>query len=226
VEEVKYSDFINRELILFSRADLQRSIPSLLDGLKPGQRKIMFSVFKRKLRNDIKVAQLAGYVSEHSAYHHGEASLMSTIVGLAQNYCGSNNINLLVPSGQFGTRLLGGKDHASPRYIFTRLQQITRILFPECDDQLLDFNLEDGQVIEPEVYLPIIPLVLVNGADGIGTGWSTNVPNFNPRDVVENLRCMLADTPTVPMHPWFSGFKGGIELQPDKTSARQRARRI
>lgn len=102
--KVTYSDFVNKELILFSMADLQRSIPSMVDGLKPGQRKILFCAFKRNLVKEFKVAQLSGYVSEHSAYHHGEQSLASTIIGMAQDYVGSNNINLLQPNGQFGTR--------------------------------------------------------------------------------------------------------------------------
>lgn len=139
-----------QELILFSRADLERSIPSMVDGLKPGQRKILFSCFKRNLKTDIKVAQLAGYVSEHSAYHHGEQSLASTIVNLAQDYVGSNNVNLLVPSGQFGTRLQGGKDAASARYIYTRLAPLTRHLYNEADDQLLNYLNEEGQNIEPQ----------------------------------------------------------------------------
>lgn len=95
VKTLTYEDFVNKELILFSIADCFRSIPSLCDGLKPGQRKILFSCFKRKLKNEIKVAQLSGYVAEHSAYHHGEVSLQSTIVAMAQNFVASNNINLL-----------------------------------------------------------------------------------------------------------------------------------
>jgi DNA topoisomerase-2 len=209
-DDVKYDEFVNKELILFSRADLMRSIPSVVDGFKPSQRKVLFSCFKRKLRADIKVAQLSGYVSEHSAYHHGEASLASTIVGLAQDFVGSNNVNLLVPSGQFGTRLQGGKDHASPRYIFTRLAPICRAIFPECDDALLDYLDEDGQTIEPEHYLPILPLVLVNGADGIGTGWSTSIPNYNPRDIVANIRATLNGEETTRMHPWYKNFEGEI----------------
>ena len=209
-EDIKYDEFVNKELILFSRADLLRSIPSVVDGFKPSQRKVLFSCFKRKLKQDIKVAQLSGYVSEHSAYHHGEASLASTIVGLAQDFVGSNNVNLLVPSGQFGTRLQGGKDHASPRYIFTRLAPICRAIFPECDDALLDYLDEDGQVIEPEHYLPILPLLLVNGAEGIGTGWSTSIPNYNPRDIVANIRAKLAGAPTARMHPWYKNFEGEI----------------
>eukprot|EP00899_Mesostigma_viride_P024673 jgi/Mesvir1/5390/Mv15465-RA.1 len=211
-EHISYSEFVNKELILFSMADLARSIPSLVDGLKPGQRKILFACFKRKLKADVKVAQLAGYVSEHAAYHHGEASLMSTIVGLAQDFVGSNNLNLLVPSGQFGTRLQGGKDAASPRYIFTRLSPVTRALFHEADDNLLKYNVEDGQKIEPKWYAPIIPLVLVNGAEGIGTGWSTFVPNYNPRDIVANMKRLLAGEEMEPMTPWYRGFEGTIEL--------------
>jgi DNA topoisomerase II len=107
---ITYTEFINKELVLFSNLDNERSIPSLVDGFKPGQRKVLFSCFKRNLVKELKVAQLAGSVAELSAYHHGEQSLMSTIINLAQNFVGSNNINLLLPIGQFGTRLHGGKD--------------------------------------------------------------------------------------------------------------------
>ena len=120
------------ELHLFyslSNLDNERSIPCVVDGFKPGQRKVLYSCFKRNLVKELKVAQLAGSVAELSAYHHGEASLMSTIINLAQNFVGSNNINLLLPIGQFGTRLHGGKDAASPRYIFTALSPLTRLLF-------------------------------------------------------------------------------------------------
>lgn len=162
VQSMSYDTFVNQELILFSMADNQRSIPSVMDGLKPSQRKVLFSCFKRNLKKEIKVAQLAGYVSEHSAYHHGEASLNSTIINMAQNFVGSNNINMLFPSGQFGTRIMGGKDAASPRYVFTRLEEISRVLFHPEDDQLVPYQDEDGQVIEPEYYAPVIPTVLVS----------------------------------------------------------------
>ncbi|KAG8391224.1 hypothetical protein BUALT_Bualt01G0165600 [Buddleja alternifolia] len=208
---IKYRDFVHKELILFSRADLQRSIPSMVDGLKPGQRKILFCSFKRNFVKEAKVAQFSGYVSEHSAYHHGEQSLASTIIGMAQDYVGSNNINLLVPSGQFGTRSQGGKDHASARYIYTQLCPITRFLFPKADDILLDYLNEDGQSIEPTWYVPIIPLVLVNGSEGIGTGWSSFIPNYNPRDIIANVRHLLNGEPMNAMHPWYKGFRGSIE---------------
>jgi DNA topoisomerase-2 len=213
---VTYSDFVNKELIHFSMMDNMRSIPSLIDGLKPGQRKILFACFKRKLKSEIKVAQLAGYVAEHSAYHHGEQSLAMAIVNMAQTFVGSNNINMLVPSGQFGTRLQGGADAASPRYIFTFLNSLTRSIFNEFDDPLLKYLDDDGQSIEPEWYMPILPTVLINGGHGIGTGWSTDVPSYNPRDIVDNLKRMMNHEVMEPMHPWFRGFKGQIELNVSK----------
>ena len=218
-ERLRYKDFVNKELILFSVADCQRSIPSLCDGLKPGQRKILFACFKRKLKGEIKVAQLSGYVAEHSAYHHGEMSLTQTIVGLAQNFVGSNNINLLEPIGQFGTRVMGGKDAASARYIFTSLSPVTRHLFNEMDDNVLTFLEEEGQVIEPAYYLPIAPLGLMNGTEGIGTGWSTFIPMFNPDDVVDNLRHMMQGLEPKRMTPWYKGYQGTIEPAEDRAKS-------
>ncbi|KAI0264983.1 DNA topoisomerase [Gloeopeniophorella convolvens] len=210
-DEISYSDFINRELILFSMADNVRSIPSVVDGLKPGQRKVIWACFKRKLKKEIKVAQLVGYISEHAAYHHGEQSLTMTIVNLAQDYVGSNNLNLLLPNGQYGTRDQGGKDHASARYIFTEPAPITRTIFHPADDPLLSYLKEDNDDIEPEWYMPVIPLVLINGAEGIGTGWSTSVPSYNPREVVANIRRLMAGEEQETMLPWWRGFKGTIK---------------
>ncbi|XP_039067407.1 DNA topoisomerase 2-like [Hibiscus syriacus] len=141
---------------------------------------------------------------------------MSTIIGMAQDFVGSNNINLLLPNGQFGTRNQGGKDAASARYIFTSLSSINRYLFPREDDGLLDYLNEDGQSIEPSWYVPIILMVLVNGSEGIGTGWSFYIPNYNPRDMVANVRRLLNDEHMEPMHPWYRGFKGTIEQTASK----------
>jgi DNA topoisomerase II len=207
---IKYSDFVNKEFILFSQADNARSIPHVVDGFKPSQRKILFACFKRKLKNEIKVAQLAGYVSEHSAYHHGEASLTGAIIGMAQNFCGSNNINLLTPSGQFGTRRMGGKDAASPRYVFTKLENVTRTIFHPDDDELLSYLHDDGLSIEPEFYVPVIPMVLVNGSDGIGTGWSSTVPTYNPRSIISNIRKLIMGEDQEKMHPFYYGYGGEI----------------
>jgi len=213
LSSLTYDDFINKELILFSQHDLERSIPSVVDGLKPSQRKVLFAALKRNLINkEMKVGQLAGYCSEQTAYHHGEQSLYSTIINMAQKFVGSSNLPLLYPSGQFGTRLLGGKDAASPRYIFTRLQSYTRTIFPRVDDELLKYQEDDGIRVEPEVYLPLIPMILVNGAEGIGTGWSTFIPAHDPMEVIENTRRRIRGEPIRVMKPSYDGFQGKIEF--------------
>uniref|UniRef100_A0A7N8WP82 DNA topoisomerase 2 n=1 Tax=Mastacembelus armatus TaxID=205130 RepID=A0A7N8WP82_9TELE len=207
---LSYNDFINKELILFSNSDNERSIPSLVDGLKPGQRKVLFTCLKRNDKREVKVAQLAGSVAEMSAYHHGEQALMMTIVNLAQNFVGSNNVNILQPLGQFGTRINGGKDAASPRYIFTMLSPLAKLLFPAVDSNLLKFLYDDNQKVEPEWYIPIIPMVLVNGAEGIGTGWACKIPNYDPREIVNNINRMLNHQDPLPMLPSYKNFKGVI----------------
>ena len=211
VKKVSFAEFVDKELILFSVADCERSIPSVIDGFKPGQRKILFSCFKRNLTRSIKVVQLAGYVSEHSAYHHGEASLVSTIVGLAQDFVGSNNVPLLHQDGQFGTRLQGGKDHAAGRYIFTRLASVARLIFHKADDFTVDYRDDDGLSVEPFYYVPILPMVLVNGTSGIGTGFATNIPSYSPLEIIENLRLLIRGEEPTPMKPWYFGFTGTIE---------------
>lgn len=207
---VTFSDFINVELVLFSNYDNVRSIPNMIDGLKPGQRKVMYICFKRNDKKEVKVAQLAASVSEKSAYHHGETSIMSTIINLAQNFVGSNNINLLQPIGQFGTRLQGGKDAASPRYIFTLLSPLARFIYHKEDDAILKHEYDDNMKIEPVHFVPIIPMVLVNGADGIGTGWMTKIPNYDPVKIIENLLRMLDGGDPQPMSPYYKHFKGDI----------------
>ena len=228
VANVKYEDFVNKELIHFSNRDLERSINHICDGLKESTRKILFACIKRKLyTNEIKVAQLAGNVGEVTAYHHGEQSLQQAIVGMAQVYVGTNNINLLVPNGQFGSRLVGGNDASSPRYIFTLLSQLTKLIFREEDMNILNYLEEDGDKIEPEYYIPIIPMILVNGGVGIGTGFSTNVPQFNPSDIInacmkitasvekhKDVDDMVKEVDNIEIEdymPWYLGFTGKIE---------------
>ena len=449
--EITYEDFINKELIHFSNYDIERSIPNLIDGLKISQRKILYSCFKRNLTDkEIRVAQLAAYVSEHAAYHHGEASLQGAIINMAQDFVGSNNINMLVPSGQFGclapeteiimwntsikkardivvgdkligdngtmrkvlkttngidemykivlknndyyivnsqhiltlmkdnklidikledilklstdkrknlycvknytvinwpykcvidpynigqnavngipinyivnnktvrlevlagivdkyahkcvsfieinvtnfeqniiksikllcnslgytayydantlfidinntdniytftiepigkgefygwsldgnqrflladftithnSRLHGGKDASQPRYIHTLLTDVATSVFKKQDNCVLKYTDDDGLPVEPEYYVPIIPMILVNGVIGIGTGFSTTIPAYNPLDIVNLLKRMLLGehvSTDDDLVPWYRGFKGDIKTVNNK----------
>jgi len=225
--DVKYEEFVNKDLIHFSNRDLERSINHICDGLKESTRKILYACMKRKLfNNEIKVAQLAGNVSEVTAYHHGEQSLQQAIIGMAQIFVGTNNINLLQPNGQFGSRLVGGSDASSPRYIFTVLSELTKYIFREEDNNILKYLEEDGQTIEPEYYIPVIPMILVNGGVGIGTGFSTNIPQYDPEDIINMclkvckslqnkeisaINDAIENVNISELVPWYLGFSGIIE---------------
>ena len=215
VKELDISDFVHKDLVNFSLADLKRSIAHMADGLKPSQRKVMYACFKKNLKDEMKVAQLAAFVAEKSAYHHGEVSLADTIVKLANDYTGSNNINLLEPCGQFGTRLMGGKDASQTRYIFTKLTKDARKIFDPKDDAILNYLDDDGRPIEPDFYMPTLPMVLVNGTEGIGTGFSCYVPPFKPDDIKDNIKRILSGDEIIPMRPWFRGFKGVVHKEED-----------
>ena len=215
VKQLNITDFVHKDLVNFSLADLKRSIAHVCDGLKPSQRKVMYSCFQKNLTAEMKVAQLAAFVAEKSSYHHGEVSLADTIVKLANDFVGSNNINLLEPCGQFGTRLMGGKDASQTRYIFTRLTSEARKLFDPKDDAILNYLDDDGRSIEPDFYMPTLPMILINGSEGIGTGFSCYVPPFNPKDIKDNIGRILDGKQVVPMRPWFRGFKGKVHKEDD-----------
>jgi len=211
-EQVPISKFFNNEMIMFSISDNKRSIPSVVDGLKPSQRKALWVGCKILTNSESKVEQFAGEISKMAAYHHGATSMEQTIIGMAQTFVGSNNIAYFKEIGQFGTRESGGKDAAAGRYISTKLATITRFIFRKEDDPVLDYLNDEGQDIEPQFFVPIIPTILVNGATGIGTAWSTDIPCYNPLDLVDWLKCRLtASKCNNDLIPWYNSFTGTIE---------------
>lgn len=213
---VNYEDFLNIEMIKFSMEDCIRNLPNLYDGLKESQRKILFACTQRGDSTKMKVSQWAGYVSERTSYHHGEQCLFDTIIKMAQDFPGSNNIPLLEKDGQFGTRLCGGKDAASSRYIFAKIAPITKYIFRPEDECILKYKDDDGSSIEPENYIPIIPMILVNGSVAIATGWSTNIPCFNPLDLISYIKSKLAGTEPFELLPWYKNYKGVFEKRDTK----------
>jgi len=209
--ELTYDDFVKKELVHYSKHSCDRGIPNLMDGLKPSLRKILFCALRQNINDEIKVSQFAGDVAKLTEYHHGEMAMTAAIIGMAQTFVGANNIQLLEPCGQFGTRLLGGDDAAAPRYVFTKLNPLTRLIYSPLDDAKLTYLNEEGKNIEPEYYVPIIPMCLINGAQGMGTGTSTSIPCFHPLEIVKGLRNMLNDTPNDAKYtPYYRGFKGSI----------------
>ena len=233
ITQVNITDFIDKEMITFSIADCARSIPNMMDGFKESHRKTLHACFLKKLNytgQTLKVAQLAGFVAEKTNYHHGEQNLFDTITKMAHDFPGSNNIPLLFRDGQFGSRNSLGKDAANARYIFTKLDILTRLIFRPEDDCLLEHVIDDGDKVEPVFYVPIIPMVLVNGViAGIGTGWSCNVPSYNPLEIIDCIKIWLNNNTAFEtsedgtkisllpeLKPWYHGFDGRIEKDSDK----------
>lgn len=220
VQDLTVSNFLNNEMILFSIDDCKRSIPSMTDGLKESQRKILFSAFKRRLLyNDksIKVAQFSGYVAEHSSYHHGEQNLVDTTIKLAQTFVGSNNIPLFFNEGQFGSRSMNGSDAASGRYLFTKLNLPTRNIFRPEDDEFLKDRVEEGEIVEKDFYVPIVPMILVNGCSaGIGSGFSSSVPSYKLEDIITQINNWLDRKEFDEIKPWYRGFNGNIVVDGKK----------
>ena len=206
--ECSVTKHLNEELVKFFHDDCSRTLPSVFDGLKESQRKVLFAAKKRNLVTDLKVAQFGAYVAEHTGYHHGEANLFGTIIKMAQSYPGSNNMPLLAAEGMFGTRLSGGEDAASPRYIYTKMTKACATLFPDVD--VYEPLMKEGAVVEPEYYVPILPTLLINGCVGIASGWMCSCPSFNPEDVLENSRRAIRGENLVDIKPWFRGFCGSV----------------
>lgn len=215
-EIVPAGQFVDEEMIHFSIYSNERAIPSCIDGQKTSQRKAIWASDKilpsqGSSGKGVKVKQLAGEVAKKAAYQHGEDSMAGSIVKQAQTYTGSNNVTPFYESGQFGTRLSGGDDAADPRYIFTKKTEVFPYIFRKEDNPILDYVQDDGKNIEPKFFVPTIPMLPANGASGMGTGHSTNIPSYNPLDLVDWVRCWLDGTETPELTPWYWNFKGTIE---------------
>lgn len=209
---VKVKEFFNEEYITFAAYDNSRKINSICDGLKTSQRKVLYTIIKNNIDSEpkeIKVEQLAAKASEQTQYLHGATSLSGVTVGLASKYVGSNNINILEPDGNFGTRFI--KDASAPRYIYTYLSDIAKYIFKKEDEPILEIQSFEGELIEPKNYLPIIPMILVNGADGLSVGFSSNIAPRDPKQLISWLESKLNNKKyNKDFIPYFKGYEGSI----------------
>lgn len=208
---IRVKHFMNSAFKEFSLYDNVRSIPILLDGMKPSQRKAVYGVQLRgESAAEIQVERLAAQVAAATDYHHGTGSMEGTIIGMATNYAGANNMNIFMPNGQFGSRLT--KEAAAGRYIFTKFSPYFRQLFKKEDDSILENIVVDGEKIEPKFYIPLLPMMLINGAQGTGTGHACLIMNYHPNEVRD--ACMkIVDNKKLAkgsLTPWYRGFAGTI----------------
>ena len=214
LEEVTITEFVTRELLpQYAIASLTRAIPAI-DGLKEALRKVLFGARDLRLPpQGTSVANAAGKIASHTHYHHRGTAMEDAIVGMAADYAGCGNANLLLPLGQFGTRHRHAA--ASAAYPKTALHPLHALLYPPVDDAVLERVVDEGVAVEPTLYAPVVATPLVFGCRGIATGWSTDIPPFHPLDVLAATRAFVTGTDPPPLKPWFRGFRGEIEMLDD-----------
>ena len=206
------------ELIQFAIAANERAIPKAMDGLKISYRQAVFTLLQSKGGwQDMSV--ITGWIKAKTKYHHAEEAMIETLVGMAQDYPGSNNIPFLLGEGGYGSRMGGGKDHAKGRYLKGQGSPILRKLFRPEDDILLKYVYEDGDKVCVETYFPIAPPQLFNRSTGVGWGWSSDTPNYHPFDIFNSMKAFIAHIKdgqtrrhftTLLDLPWYRGYDGII----------------
>ncbi len=204
--EKTISEFLLSEYKDFALYTIEnRAIPSLIDGFKPTQRKIINAatqVWKSGSEKPLKVFQLSGIIASTQFYHHSNQSLESTIITMAQGF--KNNLPLLEEIGQFGS--LRSPEAGAARYIGTKLSQNFKLLYKDLE--LLQFKEEEGEIIEPYFFLPIIPTILINGSSGIAVGFSSNILNRNPKQVIDACLNLLNGKKISDVKPYNNFFTG------------------
>ena len=209
----RISEFFNTKYVTYAGYDTFRKTASYIDGLKVSQRKAIWVALDAGNFKSIKVSQFASDVTRITNYVHGEGSMQSVITNMAKKYVGSNNINLLFPDGSFGSRF--DEEPGAPRYIFVAKEPIIDAIFSKADLEIVDKQVFEGSEIEPSFLIPTIPLLLINGASGVGTGFKQQILPRNPKVIIKMIKDMLVNEHKYDgkkIAPWYRGFNGTISL--------------
>ncbi len=207
--KIKVSSLMNEQLVNYASYDNLRKIGSAIDGLKNASRKVLFTVHEKRIKEKTKVLQLSNKCAEYSDYLHG--SLDGVVVTLGQDFAGSNNIPLLQKFGNFGTRCI--HEASAPRYIFARGSDEFFKLFKYEDDEILEQQTFEGSRIEPRFYVPALPMLLVNGSEGVSSGFAQKILPRNPGNLKRYIvKVINGETPSEDLLiPWIKGFNGEFE---------------
>lgn len=206
MKEKSITKFLSEEYKEFAMYSIEgRAIPSVVDGFKPSQRKIIHissQIWKTGNEKPIKIFQLAGKVASDAFYHHGNSSLEGSIINMAQKF--KNSAALLEEDGQFGS--LRSPQAGAARYIGTKLGPNFRLMYK--DFELLNYKEEEGESIEPYFFLPIIPTVLLNGSPGIAVGFASIILNREIKTIIDSCLRVLSNKKVLPLKPHFNEFNG------------------
>jgi len=204
---MKITEFFKKDYVNFSSYDNLRKIASLVDGQKNASRKILYTILEKNIKEKVKVSQLGSKVAEFSEYLHG--NLDGVIVNLGQDFPGSNNIPLVKKSGNFGTRF--SQEASASRYIYASGTDEFFSLFKQEDSPILKHQFFEGEKIEPMFYVPSLPILLINGSEGVSSGFAQKILPRNPEDVKSYIKNTINGKESkTALVPFFKGFKGKI----------------
>lgn len=203
-KNITVSEFVNTDHKSYSVINSIRQIPQLIDSLKPSQRKILFAAID--YGKEEVVDRLGMFAAARTNYKSGGDNMSGTIVKMAQNFPGSNNIPYFERDGQFGSIM--SPEASSPRYISVMISDIIRKIYRKEDEGILEHNYFGDEQLEPKFFLPIVPMFLINGMNGIGTGYATETPCHEVKSVLDALRSLLRGEDPVAIKPYWNGYKG------------------
>ena len=212
IQKRTITNFLNTEYLNYAFSVLEeRAIPSVIDGFKPGARKIMHASLSGTTKDGklYKLLALSGDAMRVSLYAHGDTSLNATIVNMCKTF--NDNLNPLESDSQVGS--LRDPDSAgAPRYLYVKHSKYMDLIY-KTDYDLLDFVFEEGQYVEPMTYLPIIPTVLCKNNIGVAVGYSMHNQSYNPVDIIDackevlNARTDKKDKIKTVIYPYIRGIK-------------------
>lgn len=209
MKEIDIEKFLDEEYSNSALYACFRSIASYIDGLKPSSRKVVYTTRKLNIHKDFKVSRFASSVASETEYLHGENSLQGVIVNLTQDFIGSNNIPILSPNGNFGTRFVPVPSAA--RYVYSKKSKDFDDIFNKHDDPILIEQEFEGSTIEPKFFVPVVPLLLINGSEGVGTGFAQKILPRDPKDLRRAISTLLSGRNVrQELVPYYEGFKGKI----------------
>lgn len=223
-KEIAVSSFLDFFVRNYSHSTLKRNMNTLSDGLTHVARIIIYGAFRYfgrqcTSKRHPRVSDFGGAVGDLAKYHHGE-SIKSSVITMAQDFVGSNNLPLLIGDGRFGNIDGGGKHASAPRYLSVKPSPLLPLIFRPEDDVLLTPCEVEGKKVEPEFYLPIIPVALLNGVECICTGWAAKIPNYNPLQVIDAYLNRLQNRRFRELTPWYRGYKGTLTLSGNELTCR------
>lgn len=216
----KVSDFLNTELVAYAAYDNIRKIPSYIDGLKMSQRKVIYTLMKKYPKEFVKTETLANITAAFTNYLHGANNIATTVcTTMTQNFVGANNYALTTGnSGGWGCRI--NPSAAAPRYTRICLSNVTKAIMHEDDEEIIGRQFFEGDYIEPKFFVPVFPVLLLNGSKGLSTGFSCTIYPRNPGEVITYIKKKISGiNPKTPLLPWFKGFTGEVRVNDDTGDA-------